>query len=153
MCCQRTRTFRPDAGRPPNRSASLDRCGMRRLTGILGLVVAAVAALFLFTVKQEVRQMEDDLRVVHRDILDQQEAIQVLETEWSYLNQPARIADLAKRHLGLRPISAARIVRLDDLPLRASSIKPASKQIAPPHTPEGTRFVPASSRLTERSAQ
>ncbi len=118
---------------------------MRRLTGILGLVVAAVAALFLFTVKQEVRQMEDDLRAVHRDILDQQEAIQVLETEWSYLNQPARIADLAQRHLGLQPISATRIVRLDDLPLRTPSPEPATKQISPPQTADGTRLVPASS--------
>ena len=123
---------------------------MRRLTGILGLVVAAVAALFLFAVKQEVSQMEDDLRAIHRNILAQQEAIQVLETEWSYLNQPARIADLAKRHLGLQPISAARIVRLDDLPLRASAIKADSKQIPPSQSADDTRLVPASSGLAAR---
>jgi len=118
---------------------------MRRLTGILGLAVAAVAALFLFALKQDVRQMEDELRTAHRDILGQQEAIQVLETEWSYLNQPARIADLAKRHLGLQPISATRVVNLDDLPLRAPSVKPATKQITPSDTPDDTRLVPTSS--------
>ncbi len=126
---------------------------MRRLTGILGLTVAAVAALFLFALKQDVRQMEDELRAAHRDILNQQEAIQVFETEWSYLNQPARIADLAKRHLGLEPISAARIVRLDDLPLRAASIKPASKQISPSDTPNDTRLIPTSSDTKAGSAQ
>lgn len=125
---------------------------MRRLTAILGLAIAAVAALFLFAVKDEVWQMEDELRAVQRDILDQQEAIQVLETEWSYLNQPARIADLAKRHLGLQPVSAKRIVRLDDLPLRAPNAQPAAKQISPAHAPDDTRFVPASSDLTVRSA-
>ncbi len=126
---------------------------MRRLTGILGLVVAAVAALFLFAVKEEVSQMENDLRAIHRNILAQQEAIQVLETEWSYLNQPARLADLAKRHLGLQPIPAVRIVRLDDLPLRAARIKPASKQISPSQSSDDTRLVPASSGLAARSVQ
>jgi len=126
---------------------------MRRLTGILGLAVVAVAALFLFALKQDVRQMEDELRAAHRDILSQQEAIQVFETEWSYLNQPARIADLAKRHLGLQPISAARIVRLDDLPLRAPSIKLATKQISPPRKPDDSRLVPASSDAKAGSAQ
>jgi cell division protein FtsL len=118
---------------------------MRRLTGILGLVIAVVAAVFLFAVKQEVRQMEDDLRATHRNILAQQEAIQVLETEWSYLNQPARIADLAKRHLGLRPIAAARIVRFDELPLRAPTIAPAGKQISPSQPADDTRLFPAAS--------
>ena len=126
---------------------------MRRLTGILGLAVVAVAALFLFALKQDVRQMEDELRAAHRNILSQQEAIQVFETEWSYLNQPARIADLAKRHLGLQPISAARIVRLDDLPLRAPSIKLATKQISPPRKPDDSRLVPASSDAKAGSAQ
>ena len=126
---------------------------MRRLTGILGLVIAAVAALFLFVVKQEVRQMEDELRAAHRDILAQQEAIHVLETEWSYLNQPARIADLAKRHLGLGPISAARIVRLDDLPLRAPSVEPATKQIILSQPSTSTRLIPASGTPKTRSVQ
>jgi cell division protein FtsL len=92
----------------------------------MGLLVAAAAALFLFTMKQDVRQMEDDLHAAHRDILDQQEAIHVLESEWSFLNQPARIEDLAIRHLGLQPIPAERIVRLDDLPLRQPQAAPVS---------------------------
>lgn len=126
---------------------------MRRLTGILGLVIAAVAALFVFVVKHEVRQMEDELRAAHRNILAQQEAIHVLETEWSYLNQPARIADLAKRHLGLGPISAARIVRLDDLPLRTPGVEPVSKQmpVSPPST--STRLIPASGAPKTGSVQ
>ncbi len=69
--------------------------------------------------------MEKELGIVHRDILRHQEAIQVLKTEWSYLNQPARIADLARRHLGLRPLTARQFVRLDDLPARAAQPAPS----------------------------
>jgi cell division protein FtsL len=130
---------------------------MRRLTGILGLVVAAVAALFLFGLKQDVRQKEDDLRAVHRNILEQQEAIHVLETEWSYLNHPARLSDLAKRHLGMQPISAARIVSLEDLPFRAPeatlAAAPAAAKMAPDSTANGAGLVPASAPSKIGSSQ
>ena len=126
---------------------------MRRLTGYLGLVVAAVAALFLFGLKQDVRQMEDDLRATHRDILEQQEAIHVLETEWSYLNNPAKLSDLAERHLGLQPIPAARIVRLEDLPFRESVAAPVSAKLAPKSTPVVGGLVPASADSKIGSAQ
>ncbi len=92
---------------------------MTRVAGLLFFLTAASAALFLFYIKQEVREMEQELGIVQRDILRHQEAIRVLETEWSYLNQPARIADLAGRHLDLRPLTARQFVRLDDLPTRA----------------------------------
>ncbi len=91
---------------------------MTRIAGLLFFLTAAGAVLFLFLIKQQVREMEEELGIVHRGILHHQEAIQVLKTEWSYLNRPAQIADLAGRHLGLRPLTARQFVRLDDLPLR-----------------------------------
>lgn len=91
---------------------------MNRLAGFFFLMAAAGAALGLFYIKQEVREMEQELGIVERNILKHQEAIQVLKAEWSYLNRPARIADLAARHLGLHPISALQIVKYDDLPPR-----------------------------------
>ncbi len=108
---------------------------MSRIAGLLFFLTAASAALFLFYIKQEVREMEEELGIVHRDILRHQEAIRVLKTEWSYLNQPARIADLAGRHLDLRPLTARQFVRLEDLPPRgarsASSEAPAVSGAAP----------------------
>jgi cell division protein FtsL len=126
---------------------------MRRLTAIAGLAVAIVAAVFLFALKQDVRQMEDELRAVHRDILEQQEAIHVLETEWSYLNKPAKLSDLAKRHLGMQPIPAARIVRLEDLPFRESVAAPAAEKLAPNSTPVDSGLVPASAKSKIGSVQ
>ncbi len=93
---------------------------MTRVAGLLFFLTAAGAALFLFYIKQEVREMEEELGIAHRDILRHQEAIRVLKTEWSYLNQPARIADLAGRHLDLRPLTARQFVRLGDLPPRGA---------------------------------
>ncbi len=98
---------------------------MTRIAGLLIFLTAAGAALFLFHIKQEVREMEEELGIVHRDILRHQEAIRVLKTEWSYLNQPARIADLAGRHLDLRSLTARQFVRLDDLPPRGARPAPS----------------------------
>jgi cell division protein FtsL len=95
---------------------------LTKVAGLLFFLAAATAALFLFHIKQEVRELEEELGIVHRDILRHQEAVQVLKTEWSYLNQPARIADLAGRHLGLQPLTARQFVRLDDLPRRRSDL-------------------------------
>lgn len=91
---------------------------MTRLAGSLLLFGAVAAALFLFLVKHDVRQMEADLRETERDIQRQREAIQVLETEWSFLNRPGRIAELAARHLDLGPVAPEQVVTLDDLPRR-----------------------------------
>ncbi len=83
---------------------------MTRVAGILFFLTAAGAALFLFHIKQEVREMEEELGIAQRNILRHQEAIQVLRTEWSYLNRPARIAELAERHLAMQPLVARQFV-------------------------------------------
>ncbi len=93
---------------------------MTRVAGILFFLTAAGAALFLFHIKQEVRELEEELGIAHRNILRHQEAIQVLRTEWSYLNRPARIAELAERHLDLQPLVARQFVGFEDIPYRSA---------------------------------
>ncbi|MFQ6018686.1 MAG: hypothetical protein ACE5KF_10880 [Kiloniellaceae bacterium] len=104
---------------------------MNRFAGLLFLGTAAAAALFLFLIKYEVQELEDEFAAVQRDILRHQEAIHVLKAEWTLLNRPARIADLAHRHLALEPLSADRIVTLDDLPLRADRQGGRNDGVAP----------------------
>ena len=91
---------------------------MSRLVILIWLVAIVVAALGLFHVKYQVQRLEEELDLEHRSILHRQEAIHILKAEWSYLNQPARLSDLAERHLGLAPLDSNRLVRLEDLPQR-----------------------------------
>lgn len=91
---------------------------MNRIAGLLFLGAAAAAALFLFVLKYEVQALEEELARMHGDVLRHQEAIHILEAEWSYLNQPARIADLTGRHLELQPLAADRFIRFDEIPER-----------------------------------
>ncbi len=108
---------------------------MTRVAGLLFFLTAAGAALFLFHIKQEVREMEQEINIVDRDILRHQEAIRVLKTEWSYLNRPARIADLAGRHLDLQPVTAQQFVRLEDLPPRSAHTQSAAAPAVPGAAP------------------
>ncbi len=93
---------------------------MTRVAGILFFLTAAGAALFLFHIKQEVREMEEELGIVHSNILRHQEAIQVLRTEWSYLNRPARIAELAERYLDMQQLTGLFADGLDHLGMAVS---------------------------------
>lgn len=90
---------------------------MKRFVIFCWLLAASATALILFQIKQEVRSLEEEIATTQIDILRDQEAVHVLEAEWSYLNSPARIAALAERHLGMSPIPAERVIGFDDLPL------------------------------------
>ncbi len=90
---------------------------MRRFVIFCWILAGSITALTLFQIKQEVIDLEDEIQALHRDILRDQEAIHVLQAEWSYLNNPGRIAALAERHLQLAPIPAERVIGFEDLPL------------------------------------
>lgn len=93
---------------------------MSRFALLAWVVVLTLAAGFLFQVKYRVQELEVVLDQAHSEILRNREAIHVLDAEWSYLNRPERIADLASRHLELVPLTPAQIVTLEDLPRRES---------------------------------
>jgi len=112
---------------------------MIRLTTLIWLALASLAGIGLFQVKYRVQSLEGDLGQINRQILRDQEAIHVLGAEWSLLNEPARIADMSRRHLELTPFTAAQLAHFADLPDR----------IAPPPAAPGdpTTIVPATTPL------
>ena len=90
---------------------------MRRST-ILWFLIATCLGVALFMVKHEVQRREEQLAELHRQILSSQEAIHVLEAEWSYLNRPERLEALVRRHLNLVPMDNQKIGAVDLLPMR-----------------------------------
>ena len=95
---------------------------MKKIAVICWLVSAPAAMLLAFQISGEVAGLEQELKAVQREILRDQEAIHVLQAEWSYLNQPAKIADMAARHLQFEPLLAAQYVAFEDLPLRQEGV-------------------------------
>jgi len=69
----------------------------------------------LFFLKYEVADLEQELGVLNRAIMEDQEAIHVLNAEWSHLNDIARIKDLAVRYLEMTPVEPNKLKSVNDL--------------------------------------
>lgn len=106
---------------------------MKRTNITLWLAAATLAALGVFHVKFEVQDLSKDLSRIDQDILAHQEAIHVLEAEWSYLTRPSRIERLAREYLKMEPMPPEQIASFDDLPWRGDS---APAQTSPQGLPQ-----------------
>jgi len=108
---------------------------MRHGATILWAVLATVAGTGLFMLKYQVQGEEQRLHHIQKQIVQTEEEIHVLKAEWSYLNEPTRLRELAERNLAMHPMKATQI----------SSIE--SFGMAPPRPrPEPTAGQPACRR-------
>ena len=94
---------------------------MIRIGTIVWFVVLALLGVGLFQVKYAVQSKERELKKVNRQIAADREAMRVLEAEWSYLNDPVRLADLTRRHTDLAPVMASQIATFEALPPRPAA--------------------------------
>jgi hypothetical protein len=108
---------------------------MIRISAIVWVVVLALLGIGLFQVKYNVQSKERELREVHRQIEANYNAIHVLEAEWSYLNDPLRLADLTRRHTGLVPTTPGQIGDFASLPLRIEDLPLTPEVPAEPQPP------------------
>ena len=106
-----------------------------RWTTLLWLVSFAVAVGLVFQIKYAVQHLEDQLAYAQARIHNDREALHVLRAEWSYLNQPQRIARLAKRHLEMIPLTAPQIGQIASLPPRPEDMDGRVFAEGPPMPP------------------
>lgn len=115
---------------------------MRQST-LLWSVLGMAVVIGLFVVKHRVQDLEDRLHALNAEIISDRDAIQVMQAEWSYLNQPARLEALSKRLLGMDAPVADQTVSMQELLEKANpeSALPAvevvekkNKAVPPPTT-------------------
>ena len=97
---------------------------MIRVGPLLWLALIALASVGTFQLKYRVQAQEQELTKLDRQIQHDRDAIQVLHAEWAHLNDPARLSDLARRHLDLAPVAGVQIVTFDALPMRPPGTTP-----------------------------
>jgi cell division protein FtsL len=97
---------------------------MIRLLNICVIAALFVAAAYVYKIKYESTQRAEQVAKLRAEIRREHDAIAALRAEWSRLDSPARIQELAKRHLALRPIEQRQLDRLDQLPERPSDLAP-----------------------------
>jgi hypothetical protein len=108
---------------------------MIRISAIVWVVVLALLGIGLFQVKYNVQSKERELREVRRQIEANYNAVHVLQAEWSYLNDPLRLADLTRRHTGLVPTTPGQIGDFASLPLRIEDLPLTPEVPAEPQSP------------------
>jgi cell division protein FtsL len=97
---------------------------MMRLLNICVIVALVVAAAYVYRIKFESARQAEQVAKLRLDIRREHDTIAALRAEWSRLDNPARIQQLAQRHLALRPIDARQFDRLDGLPERPPDLVP-----------------------------
>ncbi len=91
----------------------------------ISLVAASMAgAVVLFNVKYEVADYIAKVKSLENQLVAEREAINDLNAEWSYLNRPERLKELAARYLDLEPLHVQQIVSMNDLPGRTRNFSP-----------------------------
>jgi len=114
---------------------------MNRLSLPIWMLVIVVAGFCMFEVKFAVQELEARLTATNRQIQQDEDALRVLKAEWSYLNEPDRLADLNRRHIGLAPVAARQMIGIEDLPVRPAT--PAEPPVAAAPAPDDM-LAPAS---------
>jgi hypothetical protein len=113
---------------------------MTRLGTVFWLGLVLAAGFTTFKVKYAVQDIEDELNRARRQTIAEQQETRVLTAEWTYLNQPERLAELNRRFLGLTAITAKQLQHsIEDIPLRPPIAPPA----APPDALVEATPVPA----------
>lgn len=91
------------------------------------ILMAATVSVALFVVKYRVQDLEAEFKEVNRQISASQNDIHVLRAEWSHLNQPQRLRQLAGQYLEIGPLDAKRIGNaeqiLGELPVREELVE------------------------------
>lgn len=112
---------------------------MIRAATLVWAMLAIAVGVGLFMLKYEVQGLEDELTRLNREIRADRAAIHVLEAEWSYLNDPARLRDLATRHLGMAPLAPDQVSTVAQLPLRPPPPEPEAAPDEAPTIPRTER--------------
>jgi cell division protein FtsL len=98
---------------------------MMRILNILVIAALVAAAAHVYKIKFESTRQIERLAKLQMEVRQEQDAIAALRAEWSKLDAPARIQDLAKRHLtSLKPINPRQFDPLRNLPERPPDLVP-----------------------------
>ena len=97
---------------------------MMRLLNICVIVALVVAAVYVYRIKFESTRKAEQVAQLRIDIRREHDAIAALRAQWSKLDNPVRIQELAQRHLSLRSIDTRQFDQLDRLPERPPDLVP-----------------------------
>ena len=88
----------------------------RTATLTLWCCLTCLVGFGMFVMKNKVQSLEKELAQINETIKDDVKTIHVLNAEWSHLNSPERLRELAAKHIALNPVQAEQIINYSALP-------------------------------------
>lgn len=76
----------------------------------LVFIAAVISGAVLMRTSHDVQRAEREVRRLQHSIVQEREAIRVLQAEWAYLNRPERLELLASQYLDLVPPAPATLL-------------------------------------------
>jgi cell division protein FtsL len=83
------------------------------LTAIVALIVTGSS---VFVIAQRMHHTQTELASLRRETQKERESLRVLQAEWTYLNNPARLERLATSLFALKPVDGKQYVALNNVP-------------------------------------
>jgi hypothetical protein len=96
------------------------------------MILAAGSGLYVYQTKHRSQMLDREIARTLKSIDTTRERIGVLRGEWALLNEPERLAELARGHLALQTLSPTQFVSLADLGARLPAPLPAGSTTVPP---------------------
>jgi cell division protein FtsL len=97
---------------------------MMRILHLLVMAALVSAAAYVYKIKFESTRQAERVAKLRTEIRQEQDKIADLRAQWSKLDTPMRIQELAKRHAKTHPIDARQFDSFSNLPERPPDLVP-----------------------------
>ena len=98
------------------------------------MLLAVGSGLYLYQIKHRSQLLDREIVQTIKQTEAVRDRIGVLRGEWALLNEPERLAELTRQHLGLKTLSPSQFVALADL---GSRLPPPGSLAPPSDEPDG----------------
>jgi hypothetical protein len=88
---------------------------MIRIGTFVWLAILTMIGVGLYQVELGVLAKQAELKQINAKIVANRDAMHVLDAEWSYLNDPTRLADLARRYTDMVPVTPTQLADFERL--------------------------------------
>lgn len=102
----------------------------RSATFALWVTLTFLLGSGILVMKNQVQDLEDQLIGINKNIQEDIKTIHILKAEWSHLNSPKRLRQLAEKHISLNPIRAEQIINYSQVPFEYENNESDKRRLA-----------------------
>ena len=101
---------------------------MIRIVHLVVVCAFVAAAIWVYKIKFDATVQAERVAVIRNEIKRERDSIASLRAQWSKLDSPARVQELASRHLALKPLELTQYDTVEKLPERPIQVVPPERE-------------------------